>query len=276
MAVSADGSDVRELATGIGALRLDWSPDGSALLVSGLDQDDWKQTHVVRSNGSGFRTLDFGPTFFAISASWRPDGRHIAIQGEQEVGSADDDIHFRGLYLAGADGTNLRQLPISPLIGVSGLDWSPDGRHLSFMSNSPGGNVQVAIADIDEDGQLTALRRLRLDPESSSETWPKWSPDGSQLAVLTAKGSREQIAVVDPAGSGFRIVWPDVTDLVNSDGYFWSPDGRSLVITEVVTKENPDSGQVVRRAERTWILEVATGEQTEIQTPVESWQHLTP
>ena len=32
--------------------------------------------------------------------------------------------------------------------------------------------------------------------------------------------------------------------------------------------------QFVRRAERTWILDVATGEQTEVQTPVQSWQRL--
>ncbi|MEO7229360.1 MAG: hypothetical protein ABIZ30_02070 [Candidatus Limnocylindrales bacterium] len=279
MAVNADGSDVRELATGVGALSLDWSPDGSALLASELDRDEWKQTHVVRSDGSGFRTLNFGPTFFVISAASRPDGRHIAIRGEQEVGTPDNDIHAKGLYLADADGTNLRQLPIGPVAGVSGLEWSPDWRHLSFASNGPGGIVQVSIADIDENGELTALRRLRLDPESSSEMWPKWSPDGSQLAVLTTKGSREQIAVVDPDGSGFRIVWPDVTGLwgqTDTSGRLM--DGRwSSRRSSVGRIRTAGRSSAVRRGRGSWTWQPASRPRSRRLSKAGSdWHHSWP
>ncbi len=274
MMVNPDGLDVRELSWDSGVVRrLDWSPDGSALLVSSYDRDVWEQTQVVRSDGSGFQTLGVGHTFFAIDAWWRSDGRHIAIKGD--LNTPDDGL-VRGLYLADADG-NLRRLPVGSAAELGGLEWSPDGKHLAFGSAGfQDGDFGVSIADIDEDGELTALRRLRLDPESYKEASPKWSPDGSQLAVMQTNGSREQIGVVDADGSGFRIVWPDVTHLGSSDEYFWSPDGRSLVITEVITEEDPDSGQFVRRAGRTWILDVASGQQAEVDPPVQSWQRLAP
>jgi Tol biopolymer transport system component len=280
MTVSPDGSDVNELARMPGIVQhLTWSPDGSALLASTFSSgESWKQTHVVSSDGSGFRTLDFGPRFFVIDASWRPDGRHIAIRGEQEVGTPGNDIHAKGLYLADADGTDLRQLPIGAVELLSGLEWSSDGKQLSFVTDGPAGITQVSLADIDEDGELTALRPLRPDPESSEAGFTAWSPDASQLAVVLTNRGRERIAVVHPDGSGYRIVWPDVPDFQGAGiaRFSWSPDGSSLVITKINTEEDPETMEVVRSAKRTWVLDVATGELTEVQTPVESWQRLAP
>jgi hypothetical protein len=41
-------------------------------------------------------------------------------------------------------------------------------------------------------------------------------------------------------------------------------------------EEDPDSGPFVRRAGRTWILDAATGQQTEVHPPVQTWQRLAP
>jgi TolB protein len=280
MTVSPDGSNVKELARMPGGVtHLTWSPDGSALLASTFRSGEaWKQTHVVSSDGSRFRTLDFGPGFFAIDATWRPDGRHIAIRGEQEVGTPENDVHAKGLYLADADGTGLRSLPIGPVERLSGLEWSPDGTQLSFVTDGPGGIIQVSIADIDEDGELTALRPLPLDPGLSESGFARWSPDGSQLAVVLTKLGREQVAVVHPDGSGYRVVWPDVPDFLNAGivGFSWSPDGRSLVITKVDIEEDPETMEIVRSTERTWMLDVATSQQTEVHWPVQTWQRLAP
>jgi TolB protein len=279
MTVSPDGSDLREVWNSVGEFGiwgLEWSPDGSALIVSGISPDQ-ETAHVVRTDASGSTRLDFGPDLFDFRPSWRPDGRHIALHGEQGLGTSDpgNATPDRGLWLADADGTNLRQL-VGPVARLGSHEWSPGGQHISFVSDGPGNIDQVSIADIDAGGGLTALRQLRLDPESTNETRPKWSPDGSQLAVIVSKGALEQIGVVKPDGSDFRIVWPDVTDLGSSFEYFWSPDGQSLVITEVTSEEDPDSGLIGRRAERSWILDVATGERTEVGTPVSTWQRLAP
>jgi Tol biopolymer transport system component len=294
MTVRPDGSDVRELTTGMTffgswrgpswPLRLEWSPDGSALIATAPDLGR-EHGFVVRSDGTGLRELDPGPNAYIIDATWRPDGRQIAIWGEQNVGTTGLPKGARSIYLADADGTNVRELiePIEPEAGaIRSPEWSPDGKHLSFVGQ--GGIDQVSIADVDENGAMTALRRAPLDPAWNLVGSTRWSPDGSQLAVVQTNGLREQIGVVEPDGSGFRIVWPDVPHLVPSeatgwaDQYLaWSPDGRSLVFTEVaLTEDSPVGGPPVISAGRTWTLDLATGQQTEVQTPVESWQRLAP
>ena len=61
-----------------------------------------------------------------------------------------------GASIAEADGTNVRHLPIEfvDLVDFEGLSWSPDGKHLSFMSDGSLGGVtgwQINIADIAAD-----------------------------------------------------------------------------------------------------------------------------
>jgi Tol biopolymer transport system component len=279
MAVSPDGSDLTELASLPGYVRsLDWSPDGSTLLtVNQNARADRYTTDVINSDGSGSRKLDssFNETRFA---SWRPGGRHIAFEGNSLTKEA--QVHVMALYIADANGTNVRQLPIGAMERLSDLEWSPDGKHLSFTRHGPGEATQIDIADIDEDGSLAQLHKLKLDPESSEERAPRWSPDGSQLAFELTKDSKSQIGIFNSDGSGYRIVVPDVIQFEGVDWRYvdwtWSPDGRSLVFSEVHGAD-PNDGRVdVYPRGRAWSVDVASGQQTEVQTPVESWQRLAP
>jgi Tol biopolymer transport system component len=126
----------------------------------------------------------------------------------------------------------------------------------------------ITIADIAEDGAVTDVRQLKLDldPKTTPTTDPKWSPDGSQLAFVVRTPSPNfdgthgywiQVAIADADGSGLRLV-ADRTSLPDDADFAWSPDGRSLIV---------DPG---------YVLDVATGEQTKVGTPVESWQRLAP
>ncbi len=245
--------------------RFSWSPDGSRILVNVTESDvTGFRFAVANTDGSGYDDLDLGVA--ADYGSWRPDGRHIVFRGQLDDGTA-------GAFIANADGSNVRQLPIESvgLVDFEGLAWSPDGKHLSFMSDGSLGGItgwQINVADIDADGSLTELHRLDLDPVSLDERLPIWSPDSSRLAFLQEIGSRRQVGIFNADGSGYRLLGPEVSSLRILD-YTWSPDGRSLVITELPEQESR------REAERKmWSVDVATGAQTEIQTPVASWQRL--
>lgn len=266
MTVRADGTDVRELAqipSSIG-LQLDWAPDGGAILASsdGTFGPSGNGVSLIESDGSGSRVIKAGLDVASGGGAWRPDGRHIALLGE--------DGTARVAVIADADGTSVRRLPIDGIKSHAGVTWSPDGTRLALGETF---ESTFTVVDIDADGDATALHELAFAPETSVEPGPSWSPDGSRLAVMLTSG---RVGIVASDGSGYRVVGSAVAPfLTKSTGFVWSPDGRSVVITGSVLVEDPDT-QINRWTEKSWSVDATTGEQTEVQTPVESWQRLAP
>ncbi len=162
--------------------------------------------------------------------------------------------------MADADGANTRTVPISPTgyIGCD-LEWSPDGKHLAFVSAGGG----IDIADIDEHGAVTDQRELELDPEWTSEVDPAWSPDGGKLAFVLRKGDEELVGVVDRDGSGYRILVPEGSTL-------WD---LPLTGRPTAGRSSSSSDPTIRRCGR-WMW--LAGEQTEVRTPVQTWQRMAP
>jgi Tol biopolymer transport system component len=268
MSVNPDGSDLTTLGELRGDLdRMTWSPDGSSLLVSYTESDYTGLTAaLVSADGSGVHALDTGMT--ADYATWRPDGRQIVFRGHDlEAGTS-------SAFIVDADGKNIRRLDIDTTqdVDFENLGWSPDGKHLSFMSAGVDGvsGWQINIADIDADGNLTALRPLKLDPDSTDERGPSWSPDGSKIAFLHENYFKRQVGIFNADGTGFRLIGPE-TSGSNILAYGWSPDGKTLLITEF-----PDYEPAREALRKMWSIDVVTGEQTEIQVPVASWQRLAP
>jgi Tol biopolymer transport system component len=269
MIVNPDGSGLTEVGERPGVLdRLMWSPDGTRLLV-GYTETDYTGLRIAVANadGSGSHELDVGTA--ADYATWRPDGRQIVFRG------IDLKASRPSVFIVQADGTNIRRLDIDAAqdVDFENLAWSPDGAHLSFMSDGSLGGVtgwQITIADIDQAGNLTALHRLKLDKDSSDERAPVWSPDSTQVAFLLEKAVKRQVGIFNADGTGFRVIGPE-THVSNILGYTWSPDGKTLSITEF-----PDAEAARERLRKMWLVDVATGAQTEIKTPVETWQRLAP
>lgn len=266
MSVRPDGSDVKVLGNFPGELdRVSWSPDGSALLMNFTETGiTGFRVAVVQADGSGSRELSLGRP--ADWAGWRPDGRHVSFRGQLDDGTS-------GAFIAEADGTNVRRLPIetTDLVDFEGLSWTPDGTRLSFMSaGSVAGttmNWQIGIATIDTSGTLTDLQWLKLGPDSRGETYPTWSPDGSQFTSILEKRGRRQLVIASSVGSGpVRPVGPDADNRA-SFWSTWSPDGRTLAVTV-----DPSVGD-----ETFWSIDVASGEATQLQsTKASTWQRLAP
>jgi Tol biopolymer transport system component len=271
MSVNSDGSDVRMMTFG-GAESFEWSPDGRSLLVTTFNREpEWYETRVVNTDGSGSRTLVAGG--HGTQAAWRPNGEQIVFSGVLDGAVHDGDKTPR-TYIADADGTNVRELAIGSVGLFPGLTWSPDGRHLAFMTVDGTERGPISVADIDEEGAVIDLRPVKVDREPFDPLMPRWSPDGSQLALLLSNDRQAQIGVVNADGSGYRTVWSNPPEGGAVRDYAWSPDGRSLVISEA--PEIDEGGQVVRPASKAWTMDVVTGEQTQVEHPVESWQRLSP
>jgi Tol biopolymer transport system component len=270
MTIRPDGAELTELVTLSGGMdRLVWSPDDRALLaIRGMAREpEWYQTDVIASDGSGSRTLV--PGVHVIWAVWRPDGRQILFNGVLDGADHEGDKAQR-VYIADADGSNIRELPIAPYFGLLPA-WSPDGKRISFVSGDPERDLGITIADINEAGTVTGSRELTFDPDSSVEALPVWSPDGTMLAFRISKDDEWSVGVADADGSNFRIVAPDGP--APGDTFMWSPDGRSLLFDEKPVVD--DLGNVGPPG-AVWSVDVATGQRTEVGTPVESWQRLAP
>lgn len=155
--------------------------------------------------------VDLGP-------QWAPDGARIAFT-RVGYGSAAPDS---GVYVIGADGSNLRPLATG-LHGGEGREptWSPDGRRIAF-----GGEL---LQVIDADG--TRLRRL-TSPARGTAYSPVWSPDGRKIAFLRSFSS---LWVIDADGTGVRLLARSVpfTPCDCNPPYAWSPDSDRLAFAAV-------------------------------------------
>ena len=99
-----------------------------------------------------------------------PDGTRVAYlqrtNGCVPVGCTQEPPH---LLTMGIDGSNVVELPIPPGFGVSGLQWSPDGKHLLF-GGSINGVASVGVAR-GTPAAIYSSGELNLEWSSAEVTW---------------------------------------------------------------------------------------------------------
>ena len=149
-----------------------------------------------------------------------PDGRSLYFTCDDR-GSECYDI-----YRYDVDGgTVVNLLPDTPdLAPLPDPDLSPDGSQLA-MTVSHGAGYAVAVMPAQPSSGGGALRYLTEHPYT--ECSPRWSPDGTLLAVTTGtRGQDTAIAVID-VGSG-ESRWVGGSDEFFAGQLAWSPDGRRI------------------------------------------------
>src|SRR5713226_3057002 len=206
--VGADGVERRQLTSGSGSNTTPvWSPDGREVVFAATRDGE---SQIVAVNENGTRRDLTRPPGDRRNPAWSPDGRLIAFQSKDGSGPF-------ALFVMGADGTNLRQVP-TPSFGlqpdVTSFAWLPDGR-LAYTNRSGTAQESLAVTNVDGTGQ-------RFLGTASS---PAWSPDGGRLAFVLSRVGGAQIDVRDSAGGApVRLTDP----LVISVRPTWSPDGRQI------------------------------------------------
>jgi Tol biopolymer transport system component/DNA-binding winged helix-turn-helix (wHTH) protein len=258
--IEVDTRATRELTYGF---QPTFSPSGARIAYLKLSDGGRRDVWTVGADGTGAvaltsdESLDWSPR-------WSPDGRYLyfasdrggadniwriridettgtALSDPEQVTSGGTDrqgfLSFsadgnRLLYTSQQWSSNIQKIAFDPVaeevVGapeavtsgprmVSHFDLSPDGLRLAFTDTYP--QEDIVVMDIGGDN------RLRVTDDPARDRRPRWSPDGTRIAVYSdAAGHDYQVWTFDASGgarmrhtTGLAIWYPN-----------WSPDGRRL------------------------------------------------
>lgn len=230
--------------------------------------------YVVGIDGTGLRRISplLGPypsigLFFNASIVWSPTGKELAVQLF--------DFNVGRVYLVRPSGGGWRPISLPGDVVVAAPSWSPDGRWLSYIGGKSSNEVRILAGTglshwsvLGTGAFWSAQDRLAVQASSTriavygapahklasfAGTWAAWSPDGDQLATLTAKGTLYLHArgagkpVLAGAGWAFDVAlqkpsdetleWVNADTVAISNGFKWA--GYNVVSRTNVTLRGP-------------------------------------
>jgi Tol biopolymer transport system component len=166
------------LVTGGGLVRLTedgnvesrprWSPDGTRLLYSRLNEAGLQDIWVMPALGGPTRRVIAN----AFSPAWSADGRRIAYSSANVI------------WVSDADGSNARQVttPEPPPIFHDQPAFDRAGRSLAFVRRRLGPRSELAVVDFD----TGTVRDLTKD--DAFVLSPAWSPDDQFIYFSSSRG----------------------------------------------------------------------------------------
>jgi Tol biopolymer transport system component len=199
--------------------------------------------HLVRRDGSDPHPLAPGVAGEQVHPDWSPDGRRIAFAGDG------------GLWTVDVDGSRAARLLACACDYPA---WSPDGARIAFTEYAgaakPGdapASSSIRIIDL----ASGRVRTIHTERRPLLVDVPRWSPDGTTLAVgvdrMDAEGfeTGSAIAILASAGGPLRYLTQFATFAYDPD---WSRSTNTLVYSTAMKglKKLPDPG------DETWNLHV--------------------
>jgi dipeptidyl aminopeptidase/acylaminoacyl peptidase len=148
---------------------LRWSPDGCWIYYASNHDKDFAIFGVAVDDGAVKRMTRHAASDVLVEPS--PDGKWLAVQA-----IADGQNHV--IYLVPTDGgVEIRLGEEHGLLDAAMPDWSPDSRHIAFVSADKGMS-DVAIYDL-------TTRSIEWLTRSACEYYtPTWSPQSDRLLYL--------------------------------------------------------------------------------------------
>jgi dipeptidyl aminopeptidase/acylaminoacyl peptidase len=261
MQPTAGGEPARMTAEDSAGWSPQWSPDNRYLAVLS-DRGDYRiQVWLLDRRGGDARQLTDFPQGVR-SYQWSPDGsRMLLIAQDPSPADLDDEprpnprpyvidrLQFKQdyvgyldnrrthVYVVGIADREVRQVT-SGDFDDSQATWSPDGRHIVFVSNrteSPDSNRNTDLWRIDVTAEQS--QPLQLTTARYADSSPVFSPDGRQIAYTSSVSDGlpvyaiPQLAILDVETGASRLVASLAEILAWNLRY--SADGTSiLAITE--------------------------------------------
>ncbi len=189
--VASTGGAPRQLTSGDRnhSGSLEWTPDGSRLLMSGNRDENWELAGIdseiyaidLASGAIAALTDREGPDF---SPQVSPDGNRIAYLGVDDEGKA---YHQTELYLMDADGSNQRRIAASFDRSFDSLEWTEAGLFAGYEDEG-----EYRVARIATSGDVDPLSaRISDTGYSRPYVGGSWSvSDNGTLAYTSGSAVR--------------------------------------------------------------------------------------
>jgi len=168
-----------------------------------------------------FKNLDVFDLEYVQNPQISPDGNRIVyVRTEMDIMK---DGKSSSLWLINSDGTDHQKLTSNTFNEIN-PSWSPDGKKISFISNSNDGNgSEIYIYWIDSK-QYSSISQLIGSPKST-----KWSPDGRYIG-FSMFVPESTLQLVSPPRKPKNAKWaekPRITDRLKheSDGLGYMKEG---------------------------------------------------
>ncbi len=175
---------------------------------------------------------------YPVQPRFSPDGKRIFHFNNAKEGSG--SWQRLAIAVVSADGGHVATLPIEADENMYIPGWgggnrvSPNGKMIVFSGKTPkdlGLHFHVWIFPV-EGGKP---KQLTESPAECSDMFPCWSPDGSAVAFVRARVSKNyvegfgetNIYIVNSTGGDPKLLTSE-SDYVNFGPIAWSPDGRLL------------------------------------------------
>jgi serine/threonine protein kinase/Tol biopolymer transport system component len=195
------------------------SRDGKKLFVDGFQSRGELTRYDAKSR-------QFVPYLSGISASevaFSRDGQWVAYVTYPEA----------ILWRCKLDGSQRIQLTVPPLYPLLPR-WSPDGKRIAFMAQTPGKTWKIYVVSM-EGGTLQQLM-----PGERNEADPHWSPDGNSILF----GRWPNYVIPEPPeAKGLHLLdlkTNQVSKIPGSEGLYsprWSLDGRYVATLDFESKK---------------------------------------
>ena len=171
---------------------------------------DW-DSHLYRFSAGLPPERVAASSSFEGDTHFSPDGRRIAFTSGRSGSIA--------IWVAGADGSQPRQLTSHRWGWQGSPNWSPDARTIAFDAHDPDGRVHVWT--IPAEGGVPR----RVTTEAGDQTAPTWSRDGQWIYFSDNRGGGRDIWRVPATGGPAQRVTRTGTGFLAYE----SADGTSLL-----------------------------------------------
>jgi dipeptidyl aminopeptidase/acylaminoacyl peptidase len=203
-----------------------------------------------------------------------PDGSQVAWV---ESWPLDQDKYQNHLFVSSTRAPGRKQIAVGASQDEHGLTWAPDGTHLAFLADETNSRkFKLHILDLDS-GSTRVVGALAGDLSI-----PKWSPEGSKIAVLVKTPAASNQNLVgdwvhrDTAPQTIMLVNPETGNAksagrsdLNIYEYDWARDGKHIAATGATGDANDNWWYA-----RLYRIDLDGNKTTELLTP--EWQIADP